>query len=477
MTARPHVLVHGLAVAGASTVRALQRHGHHVVASDDTITEARRAQADELGVELIDATTRTVDELLEGCSMLCPAPGVPETHPIIEAALDRGIEITSEIELAYRWEQQRPGGPRPILAVTATDGKTTTTKLAVHLLAAAGVRSVDAGNTDTPLVDAIDAVDAAGEERYDAFVVECSSFRLAWTPTFRADAAAWLNLQPDHLNWHRSMDAYEAAKAQVFANQTAADVSIGFAADPVVMRRLAMAPGRKISFGGPDADYRVEDAALVGPTGVIATLDTLRRRLPHDITNALAAAALVLETKLADVDAVAAGLATFVGPAHRLEHLATIAGVEWYNDSKATTPHAATAAIRSFDRIVLIVGGADKGVDLSSMAAEPERCAGVLAIGTTASALVELFVAAGVDPARVRDVGTLDAAVALAAEWAANGDVVLLSPGCASLDQFDNFEVRGDVFRDLVAELGQTAPPATPSFDASRHDTTHEVSS
>ncbi|MBT4985508.1 MAG: UDP-N-acetylmuramoyl-L-alanine--D-glutamate ligase [Ilumatobacter sp.] len=452
---RPKALVYGLAVAGVSTVRALLRHGHDVIAADDTITPERLATATELGVELIDSSVRSVDELLDGCSMLCPAPGVPETHPIIEAALARGIEIVSEIELAYRWEQQRPGGPRRMLAVTATDGKTTTSKLAVHLLEAAGVRSIDAGNTDTPLVDALDAVDEVGNERYDAFVVECSSFRLAWTPTFRADAAAWLNLQPDHLNWHRSMNAYEAAKAQVFANQTAADVAIGFAEDPVVMAWLAQAPGRQCSFGGPDADYRVENATLVGPNGTIAPLRSLRRRLPHDVTNALAASALVLETGLADAAAVASGLATFVGPPHRLERIATINGIDWYNDSKATTPHAAAAAIRSFERIVLIAGGADKGVALSSMAAEPERFAGVIGLGATAPNIVELFIAAGVNAERVVDVQTLERAVTQAAEWAGDGDVVLLSPGCASLDQFASFEVRGDTFRRLVAALSQ----------------------
>lgn len=452
---RPKALVYGLAVAGVSTVRALLRHGHDVIAADDTITPERLATAAEIGVELIDSSVRSVDELLDGCSMLCPAPGVPETHPIIEAALARGIEIVSEIELAYRWEQQRPGGPRRMLAVTATDGKTTTSKLAVHLLEAAGVRSIDAGNTDTPLVDALDAVDEVGNERYDAFVVECSSFRLAWTPTFRADAAAWLNLQPDHLNWHRSMNAYEAAKAQVFANQTAADVAIGFAEDPVVMAWLAQAPGRQCSFGGPDADYRVENATLVGPNGTIAPLRSLRRRLPHDVTNALAASALVLETGLADAAAVASGLATFVGPPHRLERIATINGIDWYNDSKATTPHAAAAAIRSFERIVLIAGGADKGVALSSMAAEPERFAGVIGLGATAPNIVELFIAAGVNAERVVDVQTLERAVTQAAEWAGDGDVVLLSPGCASLDQFASFEVRGDTFRRLVAALSQ----------------------
>ena len=460
-------LVYGLAVTGVSTARALLRHGVEVRVADDVITPERQAIADGLGVELVDATSHSVDELLAGITMLCPSPGVPETHRMIEAALAAGVEIVSELELAYRWEQQRPGGPRPLLAVTGTDGKTTTTKLAVHLLEAAGVRSVDAGNTDTPLVDAVDAVTADGTEQYDAFVVECSSFRLAWTPTFRADAAVWLNLQPDHLNWHRSMDAYEGAKAQVFANQTVTDVAIGFAADPVVMGRVGAAAGIKRSFGAPGADYHSTASALVGPAGEIAPLDALRRRLPHDITNALAAAALLLETGLADVTAIAAGLGSFVGPSHRLELIDTIDGADWYNDSKATTPHAAVAAIRSFERIVLIAGGADKGVDLTSMAAEPDRVTAVLAIGTTASTLVAAFIAAGVDQKRIIDAGTIERAVAIAADWARPGDTVLLSPGCASLDQFTNFEVRGDRFRHLVTGLATSAAPATPTQEVS----------
>jgi UDP-N-acetylmuramoylalanine--D-glutamate ligase len=457
-------LVYGLAVTGVSTVRALLRHDVDVVIADDVVTPERRALAAELGIELLDADSRSTDELLAGITMLCPSPGVPETHRIIEAALTTGIEIVSELELAYRWEQQRPSGPRPILAVTGTDGKTTTTKLAVHLLEAAGLRSVDAGNTDTPLVDAVDAVTAEGAEQYDVFVVECSSFRLAWTPTFRADAAVWLNLQPDHLNWHRSMAAYEGAKAQVFANQVATDVAIGFAADPVVMASVAAARGAQRSFGAPGADYHSTGSALVGPGGEIAPLDALRRRLPHDITNALAAAALVLETGLADANAIARALGSFVGPPHRLELIDTIRGADWYNDSKATTPHAAVAAIRSFERIVLIAGGADKGVDLTSMAAEPERFAAVIALGTTAPKLVAAFIAAGIDPKRIIDSGTLERAVAIAAEWARPGDTVLLSPGCASLDQFANFEVRGDSFRHLVTQL---AAPGTSTQEVS----------
>lgn len=446
--------MYGLAVAGASTVRALRQRGADVVVLDDEVDDDRSALAASLGVTLGSRPgDAELDEIVASCDVVCPAPGVPETHPVIESALRQGIDLASEIELAYRWEQERPGGPRPMLAVTGTDGKTTTTLLTVEMLRAAGLRTVDAGNTDTPLVDAIDM-------DLDAFVVECTSFRLAWTPSFRADAAAWLNLAPDHLNWHRSMDTYEVAKARIFANQRADDVSVGFAADPVVMRHVEGSPARHVTFGLDDGDYRREavDGApmLVGPHGPLAAVSAMRRSLPHDITNALAASALVLESGLADADAVRRALASFVGPPHRLEHIADIDGVAWFNDSKATTPHAASAAIRGFERIVLIAGGYDKGVDLSPMAAEPDRVDALIAMGHTGPALAEAF--AAVDHVEV--VADLPTAVSRAADVAVAGQTVLLSPGCASFDQYGGFEQRGDHFRTLVNEL-QTAPHAS----------------
>ena len=437
------VLVYGFAIAGESTVRALLAHGYDVVAADDAVTGERSARASDLGVELLDRPTGAeLDALVRTCVAVSPAPGIPETHEVIVAAQAHGIPLLSEIELAYRWEQARAGGPRPMLAITGTDGKTTTTLLTVEMLRAAGLRTIDAGNTSTPLVDAI-AMDL------DAFVVECTSFRLAWTPTFRAVAAAWLNLAPDHLNWHVSMETYEAAKAQIFANQRADDVAIGFVDDAAVQSRLAGATGRHVTFGRADADYRVESGWLTGPRGRIASVASMRRSLPHDITNALAAAALVLESGLADETAIASALATFTGPPHRLEHIGTWRDVAWFNDSKATTPHAAAAAIRGFDHIVLIAGGYDKGVDLSSMAADHERVAAVIAIGATAPAVATAFAAVDV----VEHATGLAEAVGLAQRIAAPGDTVLLSPGCASFDQYGGFEQRGDHFRQLVLEL------------------------
>ena len=198
-------LIHGLAIAGVATARALSGRGYEVIAVDDDVSPERLRTADGLGIELIPVPTDDqLSSLIASCELVSPAPGVPESHPLITAALASGVPVLSEIELAYRWEQDRAGGPRPMLAITGTDGKTTTTLMTVDILRCAGVRTVDAGNTATPLVDAI-------EQDLDAFVVECTSFRLAWTPRFRAEGAAWLNIAPDHLNWHRSMDSYEAA--------------------------------------------------------------------------------------------------------------------------------------------------------------------------------------------------------------------------------------------------------------------------
>ena len=435
-------LVYGLAVAGESTVRALLRRGYDVVVADDTVDARRRELAAELGVDLLDGPgSEVLADVIASCDLVNPAPGVPETHAVVTAARAAGVEVVSEIELAYRWEQDRPGGPRPMLAITGTDGKTTTTLLAVEMLRGAGLRTIDAGNTSTPLVDAI-AMDL------DAFVVECTSFRLAWTPTFRAEGGAWLNLAPDHLNWHRSMDTYEAAKAQLWANQRPTDVAVGFIEDPVVMRRLRAASARQVTFGATGADYSVADGQLVGPGGCIAEISAMKRSLPHDLTNALAASALVLETGLVDPEAISSALASFTGPAHRLEHLGTWNGVSWFNDSKATTPHAAAAAVRSFDHLVLIAGGYDKGVDLTSMAAEIGGVDAVIALGDTSQSIAAAFAAVPV----VVVVDDLDEAVERANRLAGPGATVLLSPGCASFDQYSGFEERGDHFRSLVLD-------------------------
>ncbi len=438
-------LVYGLALSGDATAHQLVRRGWRVLVADDAPDAAKDALAADLGATVVAAPEgATLDALIEQSDMLCPAPGVPETHRVIEAAVAAGVPIRTEIDLAYEWEQERAEGPRPMLAITGTDGKTTTTLLTAHMLEAAGLRAAAVGNTEVPLAAALD-------DDVDVFAVECSSFRLNWLHCFRAEAAVWLNLAPDHQNWHRSMASYEAAKARVWSNRRDTDVAIGFADDPVVMRNLRDAGGVTRTFAASGADYQVVDGWLSGPRGRIAPVDEMTRRLPHDVTNALAAAALVLESGLAEPQHVRDALATFRHPPHRIEPLGVVAGAEWFNDSKATSPHAALTAIRGFERVVLLAGGRNKGLDLASLATEIDRVKAVVGLGEAGPEVVAAF--AGRRPTATAQ--SMAEAVDLAAAFAEPGDVVLLSPACASFDWYPGggYPARGDDFKQLVRQL------------------------
>lgn len=440
-------LVYGLAVAGEATARALLARGERVIVADDRPSAGALETAAALGVDLYESPSDArIATLVERSDVVVPSPGVPERHQLFTAARRAGVPVRTEIDLAWEWEQARPGGPRPMVAVTGTDGKTTTTLMAEAMLEAGGVRAVSAGNTELPLVSAIDL-------DVDAFVVECTSFRLAFLVAgFRAEAAVWLNFAPDHLDWHDSLASYEAAKARLWESQRPADVAIGNADDEVVARRLAGAPGRHVTFGAERGDYRVEADALVGPRGPIVDVAALARSLPHDCTNALAAAAGVLEPGLVDASAVASALARFQGPPHRIELVGEADGVRWYDDSKATTPHAALTAVRAFppgQPVVLIAGGRNKGLDLAPMAGAPERLAAVIAIGEAADEIAAAFAPSGVPLQRA---GSVREAVRMAAARAPAGGVVLLSPGCASFDAYVNYGARGDDFARAVRE-------------------------
>ncbi len=462
-------LVHGVAVTGAAVARALAARGIRVLVADDSPDDAKRALAGELGTDLVERPdSDAIARLLHTVDFVSPAPGVPETHELVRAAISLDVPLRTEIDLAYEWEQERRGGPRPIVAITGTDGKTSTTMLTAALLAAGGVRSVAVGNTEVPFVTALD-------DDVDAFAVECSSFRLAWIRSFRANAAIWLNLAPDHQNWHVSMDSYEQAKANIWRLQRPSDVAVGSAQDAVVMRRLATAPGRRVTFGSADGDHRVvgdlttdrDSRRFAGPMGEYASVSSLRRRFPHDLSNALAAAAACVEAGLVAPEAVDAGLASFRVPAHRIEPVGEVDGITWYNDSKATSPHAALTAIRSFASIVLIAGGRNKGLDLGLLASEAARIRSVVAIGESAGEIESAF--AGASPATpVVRAGSMADAVAAARSAARDGDVVLLSPACASFDWYPDggYPARGDDFRRLVVALAD-APSGVASGLAS----------
>ena len=435
-------LVYGMAISGEAVARALHDRGVRVLVADDSPNAVKAAAAGAFGAELVGRPDgATIDKLVSTSDIVCPAPGVPETHAVIEAANRFGKPIRTEIDLAYEWEQQRAGGPRPMLAVTGTDGKTTTTMMAAAMLQCAGLKVAAVGNTEVPLVAVLDT-------DIDAFVVECSSFRLNWIEHFRSEASVWLNLAEDHQNWHVSMNAYERAKARLWSHNRASDVAVGNIADPVVMRNLATAVGRRCTFGGEGADYRLLGTTLTGPSGALAERTMMTRDLPHDVSDALAAAAIAIESGLATAAAVSEALATFEYPPHRIERVGEFGGAIWYNDSKATTPHAAITAIRGFSNVVLLAGGRNKGLDLASLAHEHQRVKAVVALGEAASTIHQAF-------ARwcpVTEVSSMQAAVAAAAEFASAGDTVLLSPACASFDWYPDggYPARGDDFKRLV---------------------------
>ena len=444
MTQRPSAtFVFGLAVAGRAVASALCNSGATVFVGDDKLNDDHRSFAQQIGAQIVEHSTSTeFAQVMREVEILAPAPGVPEHHAVIRSAREFGVNIQSEIEIGYRIESKRLGGPRPMLAITGTDGKTTTTLMVNSMLEAAGFRSQAVGNTDIPLIEALQS-DA------QAFSVECSSFRLEYTEQFRALASVWLNIAPDHLDWHSNYQRYFDAKAKMWANCLPNDIAVA-PIDDVNICEIARASAAQVfTFGSLEGDYRVVGEELCGPRGPIMKISQMKRSLPHDVTNALAAAAVCIESGIVEPQHVAHALENFENAPHRIQFVAESKGVRWFNDSKATSPHAASVALRAFDSIVLIAGGKNKGLDLSLMACEPQRMRAVIATGASANEIEAAF--SGVCP--VVKANTMKDAVAQAQSMASSGDVVVLSPGCTSYDWYSNYGERGDDFMKIVREL------------------------
>ena len=438
-------LVYGLAIAGEAVARELVRRGEKVVLADDKVTSEHQRLASELGAVLVDGAKHAeIDAHLQSVDRVVPAPGVSEQHRIFAEARRLDIELVSEIELAYRFEQLRQGGPRPMVAITGTDGKTTTTLMAAAILHSAGHISAAVGNTETPLISGLST-------SAQVFAVECSSFRLALTSSFRARAAVWLNFAPDHLDWHRDIDSYRRAKQNIWRHARIGDVAVAPIDDAEIFASAQHSDARTVTFGATMGDYCTIDGVLTSPHGAIMNVTQMKRSMPHDITNALAAAAVCIESGLVEAQHVARALSEFEHAPHRIQQVAERDGVRWFDDSKATSPHAAQVALRAFASIVLIAGGKNKDLDLSSMASQPQRMRGVVAIGDSAGDIAAAFDGICV----VEAAGSMLDAVRAARRLAREGDVVLLSPGCTSYDWYDSYNERGDDFANLVRrELG-----------------------
>jgi UDP-N-acetylmuramoylalanine--D-glutamate ligase len=276
-----------------------------------------------------------------------------------------------------------------------------------------------------------------------------SSFQLELTEEFHPSVAVWLNLAPDHLDWHPDLESYGRAKARIWARQGSDDTAVVNADDEGVMGWAAAAPGRVETFGLGDAGFGVVDGVLRASGGEeIVPVAALPRSLPHDVANALASSAAALAAG-ANLDGVRLALRRWEGFPHRVTLVGDAGGVQWYDDSKATNPHAALAALRGFGSVVLVAGGRNKGLDLSVLAQVADRVRAVVAIGEAAPDIEKAF--AGVRPVTVAS--SMDDAVHAAAAATQPGDVVLLSPGCASFDWYRSYGERGDDFRRAVGRL------------------------
>jgi UDP-N-acetylmuramoylalanine--D-glutamate ligase len=409
-------LVLGLARSGEAAALALVRRGVAVVGIDRN-EELDTGRLRAAGVEVVLGAEDPA--LLDGVDLLVKSPGVPAEAPLVAAARERGATIWSEVELGGRLL------PNPILGVTGTNGKTTTTELLGEVFRAAGRQVAVAGNVGRPLT----GLDGTLAE--DAWIVcELSSFQLEDIEQFRPRIAVLLNLTPDHLDRHADLDEYRRAKLRIFENQSEEDVA-------VVPRGFGEIPGR-----GRRVEFDWRDDLPAQP------------RIPgeHNAENAAAATAAARAAGVPD-EAIAQALEAFEGVPHRLELVREIDGIRFVNDSKATNPEAAERALSAYPPGVrLILGGSRKGSSYEALArAAAERgVAKAYLVGESADEIAEALAAAGV---RFTDSGTLKQAIDDAFADAERGEVVLLSPACASYDQFRDFEERGERFRELVEAL------------------------
>ncbi|MFJ8654879.1 UDP-N-acetylmuramoyl-L-alanine--D-glutamate ligase [Streptomyces rochei] len=459
-----HVTVAGLGVSGVPAAKVLHGLGARVTVVNDGADERARAQAAELEALGITVRLGDGDTLPDGTELIVTAPGWKPTKPLFTAAGQAGVPVWGDVELA--WRLRRPDSA-PWLAVTGTNGKTTTVQMLASILKAAGLRTAAVGNIGVSLLDAV-----TGEEEYDVLAVELSSYQLHWAPSLRAHSAAVLNLAPDHLDWHGSMEAYAADKGRIYeGNRVACVYNVADKATEDLVREADVEEGcRAIGFtlGSPaPSQLGVVDGILVDRAFVenrhknaqeLAEVSDVNPPAPHNIANALAAAALARAFGV-PAAAVRDGLRAFTPDAHRIAHVADVDGVAYVDDSKATNTHAAEASLAAYESIVWIAGGLAKGATFDELVAgAAKRLRGAVLIGADRALIREALTRHApevpvVDLDRT-DTGAMLQAVQEARRLARPGDTVLLAPACASMDMFTNYNQRGDAFARAVRELG-----------------------
>jgi UDP-N-acetylmuramoylalanine--D-glutamate ligase len=462
------VLVVGLGITGQSVISLLVSHGAHVIAADSRDDAERRTIADRLAadgvsVRLGDGALGPGAIVPAGTELVVTSPGLRPDTPLLASAVAAGLDVIGDVELAWRLRPALPdGGRQQWLAVTGTNGKTTTIRMLAAMLAAAGHRSVAAGNVGTPILDVI-----TDPVPYPVVAIELSSFQLYWSATIAPLAAVVLNVAAHHLDWHDDIESYTAAKARIFGPAT---IAICNAEDA---RSVAMAKHAMTNGAARLAGFRLGEPAE-GELGVaggwlvdnafgsflgLAPEELVQPAAPHNVADALAAAALA--RAYGDEPAtIAAGLASFVPEPHRISRVAELDGVTYVDDSKASNPAAAAASLAAFPSIVWVAGGLFRGTDAdldAIVAAAAGRLRAVVLIGTDRARFTQALARHAPDvpvtELSTTDTGVMDQAVAQAAAAARPGDTVLLAPAAQSWDMFRDYPARGDAFAAAVTRL------------------------
>ena len=432
-----HVLVVGLGASGFGAAKALAELDAKVRVTELNDTPAARERAEVLRGDSVEVEIGEHDLDRLDADLAILSPGIPPSAPIVGAIRGEHIEVWSEVELAFRLARC------DFLAVTGTNGKTTTTAMLGAILAEAGIPSAAAGNIGWPLIDAVATIPEGG-----AIAAEVSSFQLAAIESFRPRIAVVLNIAEDHTDWHGSIDDYAAAKARIVANQTTEDAFLPNADDERAMAIASTTAARVVPFSSstqPAGGIGVRTGFIVREGVRFLAIDDVPIPGEAGLEDAVAAVGAALEYGV-DTRAIARAVKSFRPLAHRLEVVARAEGITYIDDSKATNPHATLAAVRGLNDVVLIAGGRSKGVDLTALARTVPPVVAVVALGEAREAVAQVF--EGI--ASVEVVDTMEQAVRAARSKAKSGGSVLLSPGCASLDMYESYSARGEDFARCV---------------------------
>ncbi|MEG3587120.1 MAG: UDP-N-acetylmuramoyl-L-alanine--D-glutamate ligase [Actinomycetota bacterium] len=428
--------VFGLGETGLAIAGFLQEKNFTTILFDDDPSDRAKRFAESLRLKIhLTNSEPEMSQLIETLDVFMPTPGLPDNHWIYEHVNQLGIPIHSEFDLAAQFDD------RPLIAITGTNGKTTVTMMVKEMLLSSGIKVEAVGNTDIPLIMAIE------DSSIEKFVVEASSFRLGHSSCFSPEVSAWLNFSPDHLDVHENLKRYENAKASIWRNHSSRNIAIGNTEDEVVMNHLPK-HGNVKTFGTDSGDSKVTDGYLIVNNEKLIKVTELQRSSPHDILNALAAATIAMDSG-ADISAIKKILSEFKGLPHRIALVGEREGVRWYNDSKSTTPHSVLAAVSGFENVILLLGGRNKGLDLSVLTSIQEHVKHLVAIGEAMDEIVQVFE----EIVPISKANSMNEAVEIALNISERGDVVLLSPGCTSFDWYDSYVDRGKDFEKIVQAL------------------------